>query len=59
MLHAAIGNAVAILTDVEKRKQYDKFGPEGGRIQTREFERTVKIHLLIILLYIRAMNLDH
>ncbi|EFA01075.2 dnaJ homolog subfamily B member 14 [Tribolium castaneum] len=30
-----IGNAVAILTDVEKRKQYDQFGPEDERLSTR------------------------
>ncbi|XP_043249047.1 dnaJ homolog subfamily B member 12 [Colletes gigas] len=29
----AIGNAVAILTDVEKRKQYDMYGPEEERMQ--------------------------
>ncbi|XP_020281210.1 dnaJ homolog subfamily B member 12-like [Pseudomyrmex gracilis] len=29
----AIGNAVAILTDAEKRKQYDMFGPEEERMQ--------------------------
>ncbi|XP_066588928.1 dnaJ homolog subfamily B member 12 isoform X2 [Prorops nasuta] len=29
----AIGNAVAILTDVEKRKQYDIYGPEEERMQ--------------------------
>lgn len=29
----AIGNAVAILTDVEKRKQYDMYGPEEDRSQ--------------------------
>ncbi|XP_076230829.1 dnaJ homolog subfamily B member 12 [Calliopsis andreniformis] len=28
----AIGNAVAILTDVEKRKQYDMYGPEEERM---------------------------
>lgn len=27
-----IGNAVAILTDVEKRKQYDLYGPEDERV---------------------------
>ncbi|CAK9831845.1 DnaJ homolog subfamily B member 12 [Anthophora retusa] len=30
----AIGNAVAILTDVEKRKQYDMYGPEEERMQS-------------------------
>ncbi|EZA49366.1 hypothetical protein DMN91_008986 [Ooceraea biroi] len=29
----AIGNAVAILTDAEKRKQYDMYGPEEERMQ--------------------------
>ncbi|KYN31384.1 DnaJ like protein subfamily B member 12 [Trachymyrmex septentrionalis] len=29
----AIGNAVAILTDTEKRKQYDTYGPEEERVQ--------------------------
>lgn len=29
----AIGNAVAILTDTEKRKQYDMYGPEEERMQ--------------------------
>ncbi|XP_076163707.1 dnaJ homolog subfamily B member 12 [Ptiloglossa arizonensis] len=29
----AIGNAVAILTDVEKRKQYDMYGSEEDRLQ--------------------------
>lgn len=29
----AIGNAVAILTDTEKRKQYDTYGPEEERLQ--------------------------
>lgn len=29
----AIGNAVAILTDMEKRKQYDMYGPEEERMQ--------------------------
>lgn len=29
----AIGNAVAILTDPEKRKQYDLYGPEEERMQ--------------------------
>jgi len=29
----AIGNAVAILTDTEKRKQYDTYGPEEERMQ--------------------------
>lgn len=29
----AIGNAVAILTNVEKRKQYDMYGPEEARNQ--------------------------
>lgn len=28
----AIGNAVAILTDAEKRKQYDLYGPEEERV---------------------------
>lgn len=28
----AIGNAVAILTDVEKRKQYDMYGPDEERL---------------------------
>lgn len=28
----AIGNAVAILTDTEKRKQYDTYGPEEERM---------------------------
>lgn len=28
----AIGNAVAILTDTEKRKQYDMYGPEEERM---------------------------
>lgn len=32
-LATAIGNAVAILTDVEKRKQYDTYGPEEERMQ--------------------------
>jgi len=31
---AAIGNAVAILIDVEKRKQYDMYGPEEERMQS-------------------------
>lgn len=26
------GNAVAVLTDVEKRKQYDLYGAEDGRV---------------------------
>lgn len=30
------GNAVAILTDVEKRKQYDQFGPEDERLSQRQ-----------------------
>ncbi|KYN04532.1 PREDICTED: dnaJ homolog subfamily B member 12-like [Cyphomyrmex costatus] len=30
----AIGNAVAILTDTEKRKQYDTYGPEEERMQS-------------------------
>lgn len=32
----AIGNAVAILTDVEKRKQYDMYGPEDERMQSAQ-----------------------
>ncbi|OAD59381.1 DnaJ like protein subfamily B member 12 [Eufriesea mexicana] len=32
----AIGNAVAILTDVEKRKQYDMYGPEEERMQSAQ-----------------------
>lgn len=32
----AIGNAVAILTDAEKRKQYDLYGPEQERIQNAQ-----------------------
>ncbi|KZC07016.1 PREDICTED: dnaJ homolog subfamily B member 12 [Dufourea novaeangliae] len=32
----AIGNAVAILTDVEKRKQYDMYGPEEDRMQNSQ-----------------------
>ncbi|XP_043671676.1 dnaJ homolog subfamily B member 12 [Vespula pensylvanica] len=32
----AIGNAVAILTDVEKRKQYDLYGPEEERLQSSQ-----------------------
>lgn len=28
----AIGNAVAVLTDVEKRKQYDMFGSDEERL---------------------------
>lgn len=32
----AIGNAVAILTDVEKRKQYDMYGPEEERLQSAQ-----------------------
>ncbi|KAG7207829.1 hypothetical protein KM043_009430 [Ampulex compressa] len=32
----AIGNAVAILTDVEKRKQYDLYGPEEERVQNAQ-----------------------
>lgn len=32
----AIGNAVAILTDAEKRKQYDMYGPEEERMQTAQ-----------------------
>lgn len=58
----AIGNAVAILSDVEKRKQYDMYGPEDERMQTqahqnhthynytRGFESTDEI-LLVLLLY--------
>jgi DnaJ-class molecular chaperone len=33
LLFAAIGNAAAILTDPEKRKQYDMYGSEEERIQ--------------------------
>jgi len=33
VLFTAIGNAVAILTDMEKRKQYDTYGPEEERMQ--------------------------
>ncbi|KAK1129092.1 hypothetical protein K0M31_020222 [Melipona bicolor] len=32
----AIGNAVAILTDVEKRKQYDMYGSEEERMQSAQ-----------------------
>jgi DnaJ family protein B protein 12 len=32
-MFAAIGNAAAILTDPEKRKQYDMYGSEEERIQ--------------------------
>ncbi|CAL7952275.1 unnamed protein product [Xylocopa violacea] len=32
----AIGNAVAILTDVEKRKQYDLYGSEEERLQSSQ-----------------------
>ncbi|CAD1477136.1 unnamed protein product [Heterotrigona itama] len=32
----AIGNAVAILTDVEKRKQYDMYGSEEERMQSTQ-----------------------
>lgn len=59
ILCTAIGNAVAILTDVEKRKQYDMYGSEEDRLQnahgrqnhshynyTRGFESTIKIHLI-------------
>jgi DnaJ family protein B protein 12 len=33
----AIGNAVAVLTDVEKRKHYDQFGPEDERLSARSY----------------------
>ena len=33
---SAIGNAVAILTDVEKRKQYDMYGSEEERMQSAQ-----------------------
>ncbi|KAI4477139.1 hypothetical protein M0804_012960 [Polistes exclamans] len=36
----AIGNAVAILTDVEKRKQYDLYGPEEERLQSSQARQT-------------------
>lgn len=29
---AAIGNAVAVLTDIEKRKQYDLYGADEERM---------------------------
>lgn len=32
----AIGNAVAILIDAEKRKQYDMYGPEEERMQSAQ-----------------------
>lgn len=35
----AIGNAVAILTDVEKRKQYDLYGPEEERLHSTPARR--------------------
>ncbi|RZC40128.1 dnaJ -like protein subfamily B member 14 [Asbolus verrucosus] len=31
----AIGNSVAVLTDMEKRKQYDLYGPEDERVASR------------------------
>jgi DnaJ-class molecular chaperone len=31
------GNAVAVLTDVEKRKHYDQFGPEDERLSARSY----------------------
>lgn len=33
MFVLAIGNAVAVLTDVEKRKQYDMFGADETKVQ--------------------------
>lgn len=35
-----IGNAVAILTDAEKRKQYDLYGPEEERMQNAYARQT-------------------
>jgi DnaJ-class molecular chaperone len=32
-MFSAIGNAASILTDPEKRKQYDMYGSEEDRIQ--------------------------
>lgn len=36
----AIGNAVAVLTDVEKRKQYDLYGSEEERMQSAHSRQT-------------------
>ncbi|XP_033217175.1 dnaJ homolog subfamily B member 12 isoform X2 [Belonocnema kinseyi] len=36
----AIGNAVAVLTDVEKRKQYDLYGSDEERMQTSQSRQT-------------------
>ncbi|EFN84225.1 dnaJ homolog subfamily B member 12 isoform X2 [Harpegnathos saltator] len=40
----AIGNAVAILTDPEKRKQYDMYGPEEERMQNVQTQRQGHTH---------------
>jgi DnaJ family protein B protein 12 len=56
-IDVAIGNAVAILTDVEKRKQYDLYGSDQDRLDntrqshsqynyTRGFEGKINISLL-------------
>lgn len=36
----AIGNAVAVLTDVEKRKQYDLYGSDEDRMQSAQSRQT-------------------
>lgn len=56
LFNKAIGNAVAVLTDVEKRKQYDMYGSDEDRISsnrhththynyTRGFEGTLNTYL--------------
>ena len=58
----AIGNAVSVLTDPEKRKQYDLYGEEPGKYNaanrngeqhyhayTRGFEGLKNLHIAILL----------
>ena len=41
---SAVGTAFAVLSDKEKRRQYDQFGPDGPQVENTHFYQNNHFH---------------